>query len=287
MDFGDEVGLFCLPDELLLAVASFLDDPRDLCALSVASVRLATIGRDARLWQRLRDRHRAQRTDRWRSAVADALAEARTCRKPHWRKSIRRRGWDTVVADVVHTLGRVALDDPWFAQAESVLAGLVQESHPQMTYHMGVRVRASIAPAPRHLHRAANATTRTRSTVSFVGTDIRLQYAAKGPHVTVRCGVFDGDGLLSGPGLYRATDSLISPGLIVAQSRAGSVVGLVGLWSRGRPVPQEDVLALDDCGRVYRGAWGTGGPEGRGTLVDGAARTLAVGTWRAGRLTLS
>nr|UMO78618.1 F-box domain containing protein [Pandoravirus belohorizontensis] len=288
MDAKEAIGLVHLPDELLLTVASFLDRPCDLCAWSATSTHyLGLIGGDAHLWRRLRERRHPslqRRADQWRDAVGQALAAAPTFPKPHWRKSIRRRGRDAVIADVMATLTRVALAEPWFAQAETALADLARTTTtPRAAYRMAACVRASISPAPRRLH-AANAAAAARLAVtSFVGTDIRLQYSAKVPLVTIRCGIFDAGGLLSGPGLCLTTDCLVAPAIIALGSCVGDAVGLVGVWSRGRLDPQDTVLALSDCGHVYRGSWGPKGPEGRGLLTDRAGRMVVSGTWHHGR----
>ncbi|AGO82726.1 F-box domain containing protein [Pandoravirus dulcis] len=286
MDDKDVIGLSHLPDELLLAVASFLDRPRDLCAWSATSTRhLALIGGDVQLWRRLRDRRHSplRRADQWRDAVAQALAAAPTFPKPHWRKSIRRRGRDAVIADVMGALTRAALADPWFAQAETALVDLAQAVTPRTAYRMAACVRASISPAPRRLHVTNAAVAARMAITSFVGTDIRLQYSAKVPLVTIRCGTFDGSGLMSGPGLCLTTDCVVAPAIIALGSCVGDAVGLVGVWSRGRLEPQDGVLALSDCGHVYRGSWGPKGPEGRGLLTDRAGRTVISGAWHNGR----
>ncbi|BCU03934.1 F-box domain containing protein [Pandoravirus japonicus] len=286
MDAKEAIGLLHLPDELLLTVASFFDQPSDLCAWSATSTRhLALIGGDAQLWRRLRERRHPlqRRADQWRDAVAQALAAAPTLPKPHWRKSIRRRGRDAVIADVMEALTRVALDDPWFAQAETALVDLARATTPRTAYRMAACVRASISPAPRRLHVANAAAAARLAVASFVGTDIRLQYSAKAPLVTIRCGIFDAAGLLSGPGLCLTTDCMIAPAIIALGSCVGDAVGLVGVWSRGRLDPQDAVLALSDCGHIYRGSWGPRGPEGRGVLIDRAGRTVVSGAWHHGR----
>lgn len=287
MDDQDAIGLSHLPDELLLVVASFLDQPSDLCAWSATSTRhLALIGGDAQLWRRLRERRHPplRRADQWRDAVAQALAAAPTFPKPHWRKSIRRRGWDAVIADVMEALTRAALADPWFAQAEAALVDLARAKWtPRTAYRMAACVRASISPAPRRLHISNAAVAARMAIASFVGTDIRLQYSAKVPLVTIRCGTFDAGGLLSGPGLCLTTNCVIAPAVIALGSCVGHAVGLVGVWSRGRLDPQGAVLALSDCGHVYRGSWGPKGPEGRGLLTDRGGHTVVSGTWHNGR----
>ncbi|AJF97776.1 F-box domain protein [Pandoravirus inopinatum] len=276
----DQVALFSLPDELLLHVASFLDQPIDLCAWSMASTRLALIGGDARLWRSLHERQAVHRMERWRRAVYRALDTTLANQHPHWGKSIERRGQSAVTCEVVALLSRVVQANAWFVQAESRLADLLH-ADPRAACRVTMCARASISPAQQRatwLHKWRE------SGPLFVGTDIRIERAGCGPRVTVRCGAFDTQGLLTGPGLYRTTDAWASPTVFIAGGYRGGLQGFVGTWSSGRFVQQDDALALANWDRIYRGQWGPEGPEGQGTMTDPFRSAPIAGTWHSGRL---
>ncbi|AVK74966.1 F-box domain containing protein [Pandoravirus quercus] len=273
---GHCVDLFSLPDELLLHVASFFDQPTDLCAWSMVSARLALIGGDARLWRSLHERQAVHRMNRWRRAVYRALDTTFAYQHPHWRESIKRRGQSAVADEVVALLSRVVQANAWFAQAESRLADLLH-ADPRAACRVTMYVRASISPAQQHvswLHKWRE------SGSPFVGTDIRIERA----NVTIRCGAFDTEGLLTGPGLYHTTDAWASSTIIGTEGCCGGVQGFVGTWSSGQFMQQDNALALANCNRIYRGQWGPSGPEGQGMMTNPFSGVPIVGTWHNGRL---
>nr|UMO78619.1 Pentapeptide 4 incomplete domain containing protein [Pandoravirus belohorizontensis] len=275
--------LFDLPDEVLVHVAGFLDEARDVAAWTVVSARAAAIGGDATLWARLYARDRERLLTRHRKSIADAIGMAHACGGRTWRWLLEGQGRARVTRAVEEQLDKILRCNQWFERAWSRLVELMG-GHPRTTYRLVACVRASVDPVRREpLGVPAG------GDVVFVGTRINLKSSDFGPRVTIRRGGFDADDLLRGPGLYWSTNSKSA---MVPQTCVAMPIGqpqparsAIGIWARGALVTQADVLVqIDDDRLAYIGPWGPNGPEGCATVTHFDGTLVCRGQWRHGAL---